>query len=205
MANFCTKCGKKLEQGAKCTCEKIKKENDIKDNVKNSDLLNMISNFIKKPYNSLNSINLGDFKYLIICLSSLSLGLISSLFIWTRYINYFFTVSILSFIIFILFGVILSLTTNSIFKEKLEFNDALDLVSLSSIHLFIGNICAFIFAFLSYKLSIIIVMLSSLLFILNIQNGINIKTNIDKNKTNYVVVICIVITYLISSLLFRIF
>ena len=46
MANFCTRCGKKLNKDEKCTCEKIKATSN---QLNQDNILDKIKDFISKP------------------------------------------------------------------------------------------------------------------------------------------------------------
>ena len=185
MANFCTKCGKKLEKDEKCTCEIVKDKNN------NNDLFSEIKEFIKKPYDTLkNSNKYQNNSYLLLLLTALSFGL-------TNLFNPLATI-IISFMALL----ILVVSLNYIVKDN--YNDTLATISLSSIYLLLGNITSYIISFISIRLPQIIMILSMILFIINIYQGLLNKNN-DKNKIGYLLILSIFIAIFITYIILILF
>ena len=141
MAKFCTKCGKKLDEGQKCTCEKIKRETKTFENTKEvyeqSDLIKIIESFINKPIDTLSNLKNYHFNsYVLLIIASLITGLLGTIFKVRGMHSNIIAISILTFItLFILTSMIyLVFGTN----KKIEFNDILELTAVSSITLTIG-------------------------------------------------------------------
>lgn len=188
MAKFCTKCGKKLEEGKKCTCEKIKKETKIFENTKEmyekSDIIKIIENFLSKPIDTLSNLKNYHFNsYILLIITSIVAGLFSIMFNFRLFGLNVVASSIMTFISLI----ILSFTTYMFYNsdEKIVFKDMLEITSVCSITLMAGFVIAFIFAFLSMSISITITFLTMLLFIINLYHGILINIDCDENKIGY--------------------
>lgn len=195
MANFCTKCGKKLENKEKCTCEKVKE----KEVVNNIDIISIISNFLSKPIDTLKTNISKENSYILLGLSSLVIGLVSTLF----YHNIFIYKTLESFILFIVFAFIISMLSNIIFKKTDTFNDTLELVSKSSIIIMIGGLISFIFAFFSIEIGIVFIIATIILFLLYTYHGLLLKLDIDQNKIAYLLAISIFIIAIIKLILLK--
>lgn len=197
MANFCTKCGKKLEKDEVCTCEKIKKEDKKVSNDNN--IISEIKEFILSPYDTLkNSDKYKNNSYLILLLTAISSGLLSGSYIFFRI--YPITIMVISCIVLFLFTLIFHLVTVSD-----EFSNTTSIVSISSIYLFVGNILAFFLNFVSYRVSFTVIACSIVLFIINIYQGITLDRKSDKNLNGYLLIISILLTMLITSAIIDIF
>lgn len=194
---FCTKCGKKLDKNQKCDCEII---NNIKED--NIDIINEIKEFIKKPIDRLKENNLNDISnYLLLIISSISFGLITDRLI-------FFTNSIVniifSFTFFLLLVCITTLTRKIIDNKDNVYSKNLNIVALSSIPLLFFNIIGFIVSYVSIRLVILIIILEFIIFLLYYYHGLYLSKQFDKNKVAYIASCNIVITFLITILLFSI-
>lgn len=166
MRKFCTRCGRKLEKDEVCTCEKIKKD---KSEVKNEmNLVDKISEFLKAPCKALKNINfLEGNEYIILILSSLSFGFLNYLNYFGGYFKSVIATSVLAFLFFIILASIISIV-----KKQIEYQEAIKIVSISSIVLLCGNLLALLFSFLSTIFAIIIILFSLLLFILYCYQGL---------------------------------
>jgi len=205
MANFCTKCGKKLDKNEKCTCEKIKKETKTFDN-NSKTIMDNIKQFINYPIDTLN--NLNDYKennYLFIALTSVSFGLIGTLLCHRFCFSKLITISLLIFLCFILFSYILNVTENLIYQKESDYNNNLTIVATSSIILLVANVIAFLLSFLSIVLSYYLIIIGIILFIVYLYNGLYLNSKVDKNKIGYLFVLSIIFTLLIIKIIMRIF
>ena len=181
MANFCTRCGKKLNKDEKCTCEKIKATSH---QVNQNNIIDEIKDFISKPFDTLKNSDFESNNYIILLLTAISSCLIGYLFLRINTIS----IILLSFIGLLLFSYILNYVANSNIKNTLS------IVSMSSIFLLIGNIISFIFMYISMKLVLIILMLSVVLFMNSIYQGLCFNNDLDKNKNSYYICISSFIT-----------
>jgi hypothetical protein len=189
MTKFCTKCGKKLEGNEKCTCEKIKKETK---EVSNIDIFDKIKNFLKKPVSSLNETDyLENNDYLVLIFTSLSYGLLGY---FTFRIPIFIESSLISFLFFILFALVISLI-----QPENCFNKNIKIIATSSIILLVGNLVAFLVSFLSIILAFIIAISSGFLFILYVYHGLMESSDSDLNELPYKYMLIIMITIAIMS------
>lgn len=203
MANFCTKCGKKLEDGKKCTCEKIKKQDNIK-NEESSLFFENIEDFLSKPFDKIKNMNnLNENSYLYLLCSSLSIGLIN-MTLSVNPFGKFITTSIISYLILLLFSLVIYQTGISFGKENWTLKKVIDIVSISSVILSVGNVLAFLIGFLSLTVELIIILLTIVLFIIFVYQGIISNSNIDKNKIGYLFISSIFITILCLLIIKRI-
>ena len=86
-----------------------------------------------------------------------------------------------------------------------NFNDILSIVSKSSIYLLCGNILLFFLAFVSYTLSLLILLCFILLFIISVYQGLCLNNKLEKNFNSYALIISVLITMLIMLFMFRLF
>ena len=169
MKKFCTKCGRKLENNEKCTCEKIKKEEKIFDSKTN--LFDKFALFLKKPVESLKDNHfLENNEYLVILLAALSYGILGLFLPFRSLIYSFIPITIISFLFFLLFPFLFSICKNRQ-GQKEEYKEYLNIVAISSIILLFGNIVALILSFISVILPTIIILASILLFLLFCYQG----------------------------------
>lgn len=179
MKKFCTRCGRKLEKDEVCTCEKIKKD---KREVKNElSLIDKIFEFLKTPSKALKNINfLEGNEYIILILSSLSFGFLNCCCYFGRYFRNIISVAVLSFLFFVIFAFMISTI-----KKQIEYRESIKIVSISSIVLLCGNLLALLFSFLSPILTIIIILFSSLLFILFCYQGMIEQNDSEQNAYEF--------------------
>lgn len=198
MSNFCTKCGKKLEKDEKCSCEKIKEEKKVKNNsFSDMDIISIMSNFLTRPIDTFNIRISKTTNYLLILFATISYSLFSSI-VMGIFFPYEF---IKTFLIFLMFAAIISIIANMMLKKVNTFNETLDIVSKSSIIILVGSLISLIFAFISYKISLILMICSGILFLFDVYHGIYLKISNDKNKLGYLLIIALVLTLLVDCFL----
>jgi hypothetical protein len=205
MAKFCTKCGKKLEEGQKCTCEKIKRNENIKEESINFNVFSKtIEDFLKKPFDKIQNLeDLNENSYLYLLCSALSVGLIGLNLVSGYFFN-FFSTTVLSLLVLFLFSFILYELGISAVKENWNFKKVIDIVALSSIVLSVGNILGFLIGFISLTIELIVIIMSLILFMIFIYQGIISNSNIDKNKIGYLFVGSIFLTIICLIVIIRI-
>lgn len=195
MAKFCTRCGKKLYDKEKCTCDKIKKEKSVNNN---SSFISVMEKMLKNPYDYLNNIEeQNDNSYLYLLCMALSFGIISLTMPFRYLFANFISVTIISFMIMIFISCIIYGIFNCFYKENISLKKVIDIVSVSSIILIFLNMLAFIFKFISPIISFLIIILELVLFIINLYQGLLFNTSINKNKISYLLTISIFITLFI--------
>lgn len=184
MANFCTRCGKKLNKDEKCTCEKIKATSN---QLKQDNILDKIKDFISKPFDTLKNNNFQSNDYLLLLLTAISSCLIGSVFLRINILYLF----VLAIVMLLLFTHILCYIINGNIMEVLS------IVSLASIYLFIGNIVSMIFFDSSLLLMLLIMIISFILFINNVYQGLCFNNSLNKNKISYYIIISVIATIFI--------
>lgn len=184
MANFCTRCGKKLNKDEKCTCEKIKATSN---QLNQDNILDKIKDFISKPFDTLKNNNFQSNDYLLLLLTAISSCLIGSIFLRINILYLF----VLAIVMLLLFTHILCYIINGNIMEVLS------IVSLASIYIFIGNIVSIIFFSSSLLLMLLIMIISFILFINNVYQGLCFNNSLNKNKISYYIIISILVTVLI--------
>ena len=147
--------------------------------------------------------NLNENSYLYLLCSSLSIGLIN-MTLSVNPFGKFITTSIISYLILLLFPLVIYQTGISFGKENWTLKKVIDIVSISSIILSVGNILAFLIGFLSLTVELIIILLTFILFIIFVYQGIISNSNIDKNKIGYLFISSIFITILCLLIIKRI-
>lgn len=207
MTKFCTKCGKKLEDGQKCTCEKIKRETKTFENAKEiyekSEIVKIVEKFLDKPIDTLSNLKNHNFNsYILLIITSLVAGLLGTVFSFRGFSSNIIATSVMTFITLL----ILTFTTYLLFNsnKKLEFNAFLEITAVSSITLMAGFFIAFIFSFISAFVSLIITTLTILLFIINLYHGILLNVNYDKNKIGYLFISSILLSLVLLMFLISI-
>ena len=184
MANFCTRCGKKLDKDEKCTCEKIKATSN---QLKQDNILDKIKDFISKPFDTLKNNNFQSNDYLLLLLTAISSCLIGSIFLRINILYLF----VLAIVMLLLFTHILCYIINGNIMEVLS------IVSLASIYIFIGNIVSMIFFNSSLLLMLLIMIISFILFINNVYQGLCFNNSLNKNKISYYIIISVIATIFI--------
>ncbi len=184
MANFCTRCGKKLNKDEKCTCEKIKATSN---QLKQDNILDKIKDFISKPFDTLKNNNFQSNDYLLLLLTAISSCLIGSIFLRINILYLF----VLAIVMLLLFTHILCYIINGNIMEVLS------IVSLASIYIFIGNIVSMIFFNSSLLLMLLIMIISFILFINNVYQGLCFNNSLNKNKISYYIIISVIATIFI--------
>ena len=223
MAKFCTKCGKPLEDGKKCDCEKENKteEQVVENNLVDGSLdifkrifVNPLKT-VKKYANGNNNLTLslilsliniiifGLFFYFL--LNSLAEGLMSnilgiglSLGAEIDFMKTFFAGILGMALALLLIASITTLFASVIFKGKGTFKDYITLTGIitpiSSAALIVAIICSFI----SYKLALAIAFIGAVIyFVTFVQSMIDIY-KVNKERISYIVAITIASTYIIA-------
>ena len=189
MAKFCTNCGRKLEKDEKCVCEKVKVKKQNADS-----LFDQIKKFVKEPFDVLKQADkYKENNYLILLLTAISSGLLSSLFI--------LNINTVTMMIFTFIALLLYTLFINIFTKQNNFNDVLTLTSVSSIYLLIGNVIAFLCIFISNILPLIVIISSLILFILSCYQSLCFDNELDKNKNAYYIVLSLIATIVILMIL----
>ena len=213
MAKFCTKCGKKLEEGKKCECKK-----DSEVNINTEVLNDIVDNYIKvskrifvypfdtiKDYSKRSKFNIG---IIMIIISSIISGLFmyllanESVFSMNSMINNFSNfnltvssnVSIKVFLIFTLlvaaynfcFGGLLHIILRKVLKTESDIKKIYALIGVSSVFITITTLVALIFIYINIRLSLLILTVSFFIHLFNLFFGFNEIIKIDKNKYVYV-------------------
>lgn len=223
MAKFCTKCGKPLEDGKKCSCtEKKKVESNINiESLKEYGNLffEVMKGIFKKPVDTIkkystkenfvfgciailvNSILFGILLYCFLreglSFTNHSIGYGHNLFTITTEIPFFKT--FLSGIVFMMIGLLvsgvsISLIGGSIFKANVDFKKTISLIGVCSVFTSITMLGVILFIFLSIKLALFLFLIAGMFYFTYLYQGLCEITNIKKNHLAYVFVSSICIT-----------
>lgn len=225
MAKFCTNCGKKLVNG-KCDCEKKETKEEVITN--GSDLINEYIDAIKgifiKPVDTMKKYtkkaNL-TLSVIMVVLNSIIFGLFAYLFVKENvgaimpyaYLggyevpaSVFFIFFLLMLVFFFCLAGLLYLFTNKIMKTDSNFKELMTLISVNSVFTTITTLLALIFIFINIWVASFIILVSSLIYLINIYHGFSQYTKIDKNKICYIFTTCYVITmFVVCYILPKIF
>lgn len=220
MAKFCTNCGKKLKEGEVCTCKKVEvKTTDVKSYL--TSLINIIKGIFTKPVDTLKSfINDNNFVLALIILavasiatSALSLVLIKQILDLTMlgggilglglstfeipYVKYFFITLFTSIATYFLLAGMLYLIGVVILKGETTFKKLMTLIASSSVIHIIGTILTTIIMLISFKLALVMFMISSLFYIFYLYQGMKFAFKVDENKLAYILTFALVVTDLV--------
>ena len=216
MAKFCTKCGKKLEEGKVCDCEKTTSES-IKTAVANNNMVNdyieVLKGMFTKPLDTMtdyakkSKFNLG---LIMIVLNALVFGLFIYLFakegINSAYaiiygssplfgsvtknveipIKVFFIISLLMAIFHFCFGGLLHFISATILKTESDIKRTYALIGTAAVISTVTTLASLILMYVNIWLCLIVLLLGSLLYFFNLFHGFTELTKVDKNKIVYV-------------------
>lgn len=215
MAKYCTKCGKKLEEGKTCDCNKITK---VASNTLFSECLDIVKNFFKKPIDTLEE-NIDDSKlnsalvmigfnaiavglFVIVVLKELfsslmglmmgfgsynsMLGLGTTTQMNIPYVKYFFIVIVVTIIITFLIALCSYLLAEKLFKGKTSIKKMITLFGFSSIISTASLLVASILSFVNVTLGIIVYAAGSLLNAYYNYKGLEFACDTDRNKLGYI-------------------
>lgn len=221
MAKFCTNCGKKLKDGEVCDCKKV--EISTKDfNSYMTSLLNVLKGMFVKPIDALKSF-IADSNFvlaLIILLiaalstSAMTLVLIKQLYgqigllgggmmglalssVEIPYVKIFFITLFVSIVVYFILAGMLYLVGSSILKGETTFKKIITLLASSSVVNIVGIILTTLIMLVSFKIAIVIFMISSLLYMFYLYQGMKFTFKIDENKLAYILTSALVITDII--------
>lgn len=214
MTKFCTKCGKKLEDGQVCDCN-TKIENtsstfDIKECA--TDYLEIIKGIFIHPattikkYSQENKCILGIIALIINCLvsgflfyflcdkalngiMSLFMGGYSSLLSSSYSIPFFrcFLMGLLFMVFwFLVCAFVILLFANPIFKSKINIKNVFALLGSCSVFTTLTSIFAIICSFISVPFTIAVLFISAGFYLTYLYQGLSDITNLNKNKLVYV-------------------
>lgn len=215
MAKFCTNCGKKLNDGEVCDCNK---SSEIMNNEIIQKLLSVyrgivyvpvdtMGNFIKKSNFTLAMILSGILSVIcgIFAMAFLKAGFLTTMYyglhnmggIEIPYAKVFFTTLVIVFAISFVYSGILYVVNTQIFKRECDFKEVYTMYSVSSSILSLFLISATILIFVNTVLGLAVVTLGSLLFNVYFYTGLKFLGNKDENKYGYI--------YLVTYVAFFIF
>lgn len=226
MAKFCTNCGKKLEDGKVCDCQK-----SGGNNIEPQKLLEVckdmfvkpidtIKNFTKKENFSLSLILVGVLSIvagllaMAILKNSYSLIMTSmiggsysygGLSLEIPYAKTFFTVLITVFILSFVYTGVLYLVNKSIFKRECEFKEVYSLYGVTSIIVSATTFLATILMFVNVYLGLIVFALGSILNSVYSYHGLKFLGNQDENKYGYIYLLTNVFFYIVIFIVLKIF
>lgn len=213
MAKFCTRCGKKLEDGKPCSCV-----NDVVENSNNTnidinkgfnDFIGLIAGIFVKPADTIKKYSKKD-KWLMgviilavncligglllycLCLRTGATSLVSS--IKSTVFGSSYRVPFIQpffgglFGVAFYFGIIamgIFLFANVIYKAKYSIKETFALTGSCSIILLMVSILAILISFASAYVAMAFVLIGVLFYLLYLYQGVSDVTNLDKNKLIY--------------------
>lgn len=225
MAKYCTKCGKKLEEGKACDCsKKEKKVNNINDDMLN-DYIDALKGIVAKPVDTMkkytksskfnlalimlaiNVIVSGLFVYLFAKefaqdIYKLLFGSYTSLLTPTVSnteipMSVFFYSILLMALYYLAFAGLLHLICGPIMKKESDFKEVIGLMGVNATFTTVTTLVALIFIFINIQISLIILTLGGVIFLFNIYRGFTEITKVDKNKMTYAFVCAYVLALFI--------
>ena len=224
MAKFCTNCGKKLEDGKPCDCQKSKKNVVEAEVVKASandyvnDYIDGLKGIFTKPVDTMkkyaksskfvvalimlgiNALISALFVYLF---AKESVGLIASLsgygsLMRSHSIDVPFKVYFMAFLFMAVFffclGGLLHFVCNVLMKKDSDFKEIMGLLGINALFTTVTTIIAIVALYINVWIAIIVLAIAGVIYLINIYQGFTMIANIDKNKTAYVFTLCYVIT-----------
>lgn len=231
MAKFCTKCGKKLEEGQVCECEVKKTSNVAPTNNDFVELLKeyveVVKSFLKKPIDTLKD-NTNESKFNLSLVSigafALSIGifmLVLCKIIENAAINNFgfllgygfpnvgvpyikvFLISIVAAILFMtLLSAIAYFISEKLLKGKTSFKKMVTLFSFSSIISTISILVAAVCLFIDVRLALLVLVAGFSLNAYYNYKGLEFVTKTDINMLGYILMPAVMIsTFIIGFII----
>lgn len=189
MKRFCTKCGKKIEDGKTCDCvikEAKYEEKTQKKEVKNDsiNIIDCIIEFVKKPLDTTRKyMNIqNNESYILLLITSL---IISIVFVpFKCCLSLFVLNTFTTFIAFLALAAMIVIISRLVSKQ-VEFNDVVKIVSLSSIFFIPFSILGLLLCYISPAVYMLMLISAGFLFSINVCNCLKEYTNLDHNKIPY--------------------
>jgi len=223
MAKFCTKCGKKLEDGKTCSClknapKKVQTEN--KDLI--TTILDVAKGMFTKPVDTMKSfINDNNFAPALIILgvASVITSIVSCLFIKEVYttimsamspfgslgmqtdISYpriFVSTLLGSMASYVALAGLLYLVVAKIFKGASSFKKMVTLLAVANIVMIASLLVSAIFMYVSAQLMLIVLVFGALIYCYNLYNGLKYASDLDANKMGYAFAIAETILFIVA-------
>ena len=215
MAKFCTKCGKKLEDGKPCDCckKEVKKEVVVESKTNGFDFNECVNSYIEivkgvfvKPIDTIkkfatsSNFVLGLIALAINCIAKESINLISSftggyssLLAMSSSIDVPFMKTFLYGILFMAVGfsvtaLMIYVMVGVIFKDKIDMKKAFSLVGVCSVFTTVTTVVSIILNYISIKLMMVVLLISGIFYLTHLYQGVQETTEVDKNKLAYVFV-----------------
>ncbi len=214
MAKFCTKCGKKLEEGKTCDCEtkEVKEKTVITDNTMVNDYLEVLKGMFTKPLDTMkdyakrSKFNLG---LVMIVLNAVIFGLFVFLFakegannIYTIIygtsslfgsvtknveipVKVFFIATLMMVVYHFLLGGLIHFISTTLLKKESDIKKTYALVGCAATITTVITLAALILMYINMWLCLIVLILGSLLYLINLFHGFSELTKVDKNKMAY--------------------
>ena len=215
MAKFCTKCGKKLDEGEICTCDKSTVSvgctaSSVDINEGFNDYVNIIKGIFTRPSDTIKEYAKGN-KFLLGIVAIIINCLISGLFFYFFIDNamkslggmfgmgslmgmggyslpfgkVFFMGLVFMVFWFAVCALVLFVIANPILKDKMDIKTAFALVGVCSVFTTLTTVVALVLAFMSVKFAFIVLLLGAVFYLTHLYQGLSDITNINKNKLVY--------------------
>lgn len=209
-AKYCKNCGKKLEESS----------NELNSVIKT--FFNNLKGIFIKPIDTVKDfinrndyqngiiylfLNIVVFSILMLLLINISSNSLYSLFSYSNYFMdfnglFYFRIFLLSIIMYLLtyiiFGGVYYLVSTYLFKNNTDIKKIISWLGINSIFTTISYIILLICSIISSKLTLIVFIISVIIYTYNLFNSAKYLNKLDENKIGYVLSITIVITLLIE-------
>ena len=229
MAKYCTNCGKKLKEGEVCDCSKNNEQTNIEVSKTLKKGANIAVDFLTKPVETLKKyVEKENFviSVLFIVLAGISTGLFTiailketlglffgsydSVFGTLMYeeVNYFkyFILTALGVIgISFLEAGLLLFFTNSIYKQKTNYKQLVNLIAPLSIYTIIGSLIAILGVYISIYVILFILIAFGLMNLIVLTLASKEIIKLDNNKLIYSIVGTKLSTIVIVAIILSIF
>lgn len=110
------------------------------------------------------------------------------------YVKYFFIALFTSIVTYCLLAGILYLIGVSIFKGETTFKKIITLIASSSIVNIVGTILTTLIMLASFKIAIVVFVITSLLYMFYLYHGMKFTFKIDENKLAYILTLALIVT-----------
>lgn len=226
MAKFCTNCGKKLEEGKTCDCQK-----SVVNNVDVQKFLDLFKGMIYAPIDTMrNFTKKNNFNTAMILVGILSL--ISGLFVMAvikncysllmgnmiggaysygkyslniPYAKTFFTALVLVFGLSFVYTSILYLVNKMIFKRECDFKAVYSLYGIVSTVFSMVILASTILMFVNVYLAVCLFVFGSILVTVYNYHGLKFIGTNDENKYGYIYLVTNVLFYIAIYIISKIF
>lgn len=223
MAKYCSNCGRKLEEGEVCDCQEILTASSIDFGESVNKIINLIKGMFTSPVKTMKAFkeeNNFSLACVFIIITSIITGLLSMLLVkglyeatistYTigsysvmqtvdiPYLKTFIIGFVLSVICYFVEALVLYLIDSQIFKAKINYKNALNIISALAVFNLIATLISVIGIFISLYVAIAIMIIAAILNLICLVMASKDIIKLNDKNTMYSVILYLLIMAFIS-------